>query len=172
MHVMWTCKIHYHKITLLPTYVHVLSDLVHNLSTSSLSSSEKVTATCKTGIRKHQTSLAIKGEIRLKNCHLDHQPKFLSLNSPHPFYCNSGLCEHQDRTTLTALKIFLVVAALHFCPSLGAKYNCTQKYQKLLREAGVVKAQCPNAALHDCCQVGVCKEVTTRPLEFFVLIGS
>ena len=121
--------------------------------TSSLSSSEKVTATCKTGIRKHQTSLAIKGEIRLKKCHLDHQPKFLSLNSPHPFYCNSGLCEHQDRTTMTALKIFLVVAALHFCPSLGAKYNCTQKYQKLLREAGVVKAQCPNAALHDCCQV-------------------
>ena len=51
--ILWTCKIHYHKITLLPTYVHVLSDLVHNLSTSSLSSSEKVTATSKASMRKH-----------------------------------------------------------------------------------------------------------------------
>ena len=56
---------------------------------------------------------------------------------------------------MTALKIFMVAAALLFCPSLGAGYNCTRRYQRLLREAAAVKAQCPNAAIHDCCQVGV-----------------
>ena len=56
---------------------------------------------------------------------------------------------------MTVFKIFIVAAVLLFCPSLGAGNNCTQKYQKLLKEASVVKAQCPNAAFHDCCQVGV-----------------
>ena len=62
---------------------------------------------------------------------------------------------------MAALKIFIVAAALLLCPSLGAGYNCTRRYQRLLREAAVVKAQCPNAAFHDCCQVyrHVCKEV-------------
>ena len=57
---------------------------------------------------------------------------------------------------MTALKIFIVVAALLFCPSPGAGNNCTRRYQRLLREVAVVKAQCPNAAFHDCCQVGGC----------------
>ena len=63
---------------------------------------------------------------------------------------------------MTVFKIFIVAAALLLCPSLGAGYNCTRRYQRLLREAAVVKAQCPNAAFHDCCQVGgcLCKEVT------------
>ena len=56
---------------------------------------------------------------------------------------------------MTVFKIFIVVAALLFCPSPGAGYNCTRRYQRLLREVAVVKAQCPNAAFHDCCQVGV-----------------
>ena len=62
---------------------------------------------------------------------------------------------------MAALKIFIVAAALLLYPSLGAGYNCTRRYQRLLREAAVVKAQCPNAAFHDCCQVyrHVCKEV-------------
>jgi len=55
---------------------------------------------------------------------------------------------------MVALKLFIVVAALLLCASLGAGYNCTQRYQRLLREAATVKAQCPNVALHDCCQVG------------------
>ena len=54
---------------------------------------------------------------------------------------------------MAALKIIIVVAALLFCPSLGAEYNCTRRYQRLLKEAAAVKAQCPNAALHDCCQI-------------------
>ena len=56
---------------------------------------------------------------------------------------------------MTVFKIFIVAAALLLCPSLGAGYNCTRRYQRLLREAAAVKAQCPNAAFHDCCQVGV-----------------
>ena len=55
---------------------------------------------------------------------------------------------------MAVFKIFIVVTALLFCPSLGAGYNCTRRYQRLLKEAAVVKAQCPNAAFHDCCQVG------------------
>ena len=47
------CTFRYYIKTLLPTYVHILSDLVRNLSTSSLSSSVKVTATSKTGMSKH-----------------------------------------------------------------------------------------------------------------------
>ena len=62
---------------------------------------------------------------------------------------------------MTVLKIFIVVVALLFCPSLGAGYNCTRRYQRLLREVAVVKAQCPNAAFHDCCQVRVCFIVTS-----------
>ena len=54
---------------------------------------------------------------------------------------------------MTVFKIFLVAAALLLCPSLGAEYNCTRRYQMLLRDAGIVKAQCPNAAFRDCCQV-------------------
>ena len=54
---------------------------------------------------------------------------------------------------MTVFKIFIVATALLLCPSLGAGYNCTRRYQRLLREAAVVKAQCPNAAFHDCCQV-------------------
>ena len=63
---------------------------------------------------------------------------------------------------MTVFKIFIVATALLLCPSLGAGYNCTRRYQRLLKEAAVVKAQCPNAAFHDCCQVGgcLCKEVT------------
>ena len=56
--------------------------------------------------------------------------------------------------TMAAVKFFIVVAALLLCASLGAGYNCTRRYQRLLREAATVKAQCPNAAFHDCCQVG------------------
>ena len=55
---------------------------------------------------------------------------------------------------MTVFKLLIVAAALLLCPSLGAGYNCTRRYQRLLREAAVVKAQCPNAAFHDCCQVG------------------
>ena len=55
---------------------------------------------------------------------------------------------------MATLKFFILVAALLLCASLGAGYNCTRRYQRLLREAATVKAQCPNAALHDCCQVG------------------
>jgi len=55
---------------------------------------------------------------------------------------------------MAALKFFIVVAALLLCASLGAGYNCTRRYQRLLREAATVKAQCPTAAFHDCCQVG------------------
>ena len=55
---------------------------------------------------------------------------------------------------MAVFNIFSVAAALLLCPSLGAGYNCTRRYQRLLREAAVVKAQCPNAAFHDCCQVG------------------
>jgi len=55
---------------------------------------------------------------------------------------------------MATLKFFIVVVALLLCASLGAGYNCTRRYQRLLREAATVKAQCPNAALHDCCQVG------------------
>ena len=55
---------------------------------------------------------------------------------------------------MAALKFFILVVALLLCASLGAGYNCTRRYQRLLREAATVKAQCPNAALHDCCQVG------------------
>ena len=64
---------------------------------------------------------------------------------------------------MTVFKIFIVVTVLLLCSSLGAGYNCTRRYQRLLREAGVVKAQCPNAAFHDCCQVRrcVCKKVTS-----------
>ena len=54
---------------------------------------------------------------------------------------------------MTVFKIFIVAAALLFCPSLGVGNNCTRRYQRLLGEAAVVKAQCPHAALHDCCQV-------------------
>ena len=57
---------------------------------------------------------------------------------------------------MTVFKFFIVAAALLLCPSLGAGQNCTRMYQRLLREAAVVKAHCPNAAFHDCCQVGVC----------------
>ena len=72
---------------------------------------------------------------------------------------------------MTVFKIFIVVAVLLFCPSLGAGYNCTRRYQRLLREAAVVKAQYPNAAFHDCCQIGVvsinvhcvfCEEINLR----------
>ena len=56
---------------------------------------------------------------------------------------------------MTVFKFFIVAAALLLCPSLGAGYNCTRRYQRLLKEAAVVKAQCPNAAFHDCCQVSV-----------------
>ena len=72
---------------------------------------------------------------------------------------------------MTVFKIFIVVAALLFCPSLGAGYNCTRRYQRLLREAAVVKAHCPHAAFHDCCQVRVfalmcsvyfCEEINLR----------
>ena len=55
---------------------------------------------------------------------------------------------------MTALKFIIVVAALLLHPSLGAGYNCTRRYQRLLREAATVKAQCPNSAFRDCCQVG------------------
>jgi len=55
---------------------------------------------------------------------------------------------------MAALKFFIVVAALLPCASLGAGYNCTRRYQRLLKEVTTIKAQCPNAALHDCCQVG------------------
>ena len=56
---------------------------------------------------------------------------------------------------MAVYKIFIVVTALLLCPSLGAGYNCTRRYQRLLREAAAVKAQCPHAAFHDCCQVRV-----------------
>ena len=62
----------------------------------------------------------------------------------------------KERTRMTVFKIFIVATALLLCPSLGAGQNCTRRYQRLLREAAVVKAQCPNAAFHDCCQVGGC----------------
>ena len=60
---------------------------------------------------------------------------------------------------MIALELFIVVAALLLHSSLGAGYNCTQRYQKLLRETATIKAQCPNAGLHDCCQVG---QITNR----------
>ena len=66
---------------------------------------------------------------------------------------------------MAALKIIIVVAALLFCPSLGAGYNCTRRYQRLLKEAAAVKAQCPNAAFHDCCQVGGCLQRGVYHLE-------
>jgi len=56
--------------------------------------------------------------------------------------------------TMAALKFFIAVVTLLLCASLGAGYNCTRRYHRLLREAATVKAQCPNAAFHDCCQVG------------------
>ena len=56
---------------------------------------------------------------------------------------------------MTVFKIFIVAVALLLCSSLGAEYNCTRRYQRLLRDAGMVKAQCPNAAFRDCCQVRV-----------------
>jgi len=55
---------------------------------------------------------------------------------------------------MAALKLFIVVATLLLCASLGAGYNCNRRYQRLVREAATVKAQCPNVAFHDCCQVG------------------
>ena len=55
---------------------------------------------------------------------------------------------------MIVFKVLIVATVLLLCPSLGAGYNCTRRYQRLLREAAVVKAQCPNAAFHDCCQVG------------------
>ena len=55
---------------------------------------------------------------------------------------------------MTALKFIIVAAALLLHPSLEAGYNCARRYQRLLRETATVKAQCPNAGLHDCCQVG------------------
>jgi len=56
---------------------------------------------------------------------------------------------------MTVFKIFIVVATLLLCPFLGAAYNCTRRYQRLQREVEEVKAQCPNGALRDCCQVCV-----------------
>ena len=53
---------------------------------------------------------------------------------------------------MTVFKIFIGAAALLLCPSLVAG---SRRYQRLLREAAVVKAQCPNGACRDCCEVGV-----------------
>ena len=55
---------------------------------------------------------------------------------------------------MAALKFFIVTVVVALLLSLGAGYNCTRRYQRLLREVATVKAQCPNAAFHDCCQVG------------------
>ena len=82
---------------------------------------------------------------------------------------------------MTVFKIFIVATALLLCPSLGAGYNCTRRYQRLLREAAVVKAQCPNAAFHDCCQVSVvvircllCHSVVrcVFKMAFIIIVGS
>ena len=100
-----------------------------------------------------KTSPATKREVQTKSWHLDHQPM---LQEPLSLSTVPGACKHQERTKMTSFKVFTVVTALLLCPSLGAGYKCTRRYQRLLREAAVVKAQCPNAAFHDCCQVGVC----------------
>ena len=41
-----------------------------------------------------KTSLAIKGEIRLKSCHLDHQPKLQSSHLAKSLLACSVYCEH------------------------------------------------------------------------------
>ena len=87
---------------------------------------------------------AHKREFRVKNCYSSHSCKSILESAVSVWILG-----------MAALKFFTVVVALLLCASLGAGYNCTRRYQRLLREAATVKAQCPNAALRDCCQVGL-----------------
>ena len=41
---------------------------------------------------------------------------------------------------MIVFKVLIVATALLLCPSLGAGYNCTRRYQRLLREVTVVNS--------------------------------